>query len=154
MENNPEIDTTTFVNVDDEPFDIYINNKLVRHLEVGERQELVVYVAQVGAKHLVDRILQKQGIKDTLRDTDIRRNTFAKILPNMAEERDIKPLTSEQETKKIKEMLEEQAKLLKSLEERGKGEDEKEKRIKELEATVEKLVEQVKAKKVVKNKTE
>ena len=153
MESNPEIDTTTFVNVDNEPFDIYINNKLVRHLEVGERQELVVYVAQVGAKHLVDRILQKQGIKDSLRDTEIRRNTFAKILPNMAEERNIKPLTPEEETKKIKEMLAEQAKLLKSLEEKGKGEDEKEKRIKELEATVKKLVEE-KAKKVAKDKIE
>lgn len=115
MTLNPEIDTTKFVNIDDEKFVFYIN-KQPREIEAGETKTMPVYVAQIGAKHLVDKILQKKyGIKDTLKDTDLRRSLFAKILPEMAEEREIKPLSEEEFRKKVEEELEKQKKLIETL---------------------------------------
>lgn len=102
---NPELDTTRFVNVDDEPFDIYINKKLARHLEPKEEQIIVLYVAQVGAKHLVDKVLQKQGIKDSLRDTPLRKDLFARILPDIAEKIEVKPLSEADRQKEFSKQL-------------------------------------------------
>lgn len=111
-QGNQEVDVTKFVNIDNEPFDIYINGNLARHLEAGEEQTLVIWVAQVGAKHLVDKILQKQNIKDTNSDSPIRRSTFAKILPDMAVEREIQPLTPDAEKAALKEQLDKQQKVI------------------------------------------
>ena len=110
MENklNAELDVTRFVNIDNEPFDIYINKNLARHLEAGEENTIVLYVAQVGAKHLVDRVLQKQGIKDTLRDTPLRKDLFARILPDLATKLEIKPLTEEERKEQISKQIKEQ----------------------------------------------
>ena|SRR3990167_7003637 len=131
---NPELDLTKFVNIDEKPFDIYIGGKLVRHIEAGETHTLVVYVAQVGAKHLVDRVLQeKHGVSDSLRDTPLRKSLFAKILPEMAEERDIKPLTPDEEKVAVKKQLDEQAKVIDSLLQKKKDDDERDKKIAELE---------------------
>src|SRR3990167_5445966 len=92
-EGNPEIDTTRFVNIDSSAYEIYIGGKLAKRLEPEQEQIVPVYVAQVGAKHLVDRILQNApyNVKDTNVDTPLRRSLFAKILPDMAEERQIVP---------------------------------------------------------------
>ncbi len=161
---NPEIDTTRFVNIDTEPFDIYINGKLARHLEPGEEQTLVKYVAQVGAKHLVDRLLQKQGISDTNTDKPVRRDAFARILPEMAEERAIAPLSKEDRDKAVKEQLERQDKVISSLQKereesakteadkekaRAKTEEEKDKQIAELMKRLEALEKGKKEKKEV-----
>lgn len=133
QEKNVEIDVTKFVNVDDKPFDIYINGKLARHLEAGEIQIIPIWVAQVGAKHLVDKILQeKHNIKDTLHDTELRRSLFAKILPEMAEERKIKPLTDEEFRKKVLEEQEKQQKAIDALS--GKKDEEKKEKDEHLEA--------------------
>lgn len=146
-EINQEMDTTRFVNIDDEPLDIYIGGKLVRHLEKDEENILVVYVAQVGAKHLIDRILQKKGVKDSLRDTPERKSLFARILPDMAVEIDVKPQTKEEFEDAIMKRLEEQAILIRSLSqgEEDKGEKEKEveslrKELDELKASIEEKV--------------
>ncbi len=126
---NPEIDTTKFVNIDEKPYDIYIGGKMARHLEANEEQIVPVYVAQVGAKHLVDRILQEQGVKDTLRDTELRKSLFAKILPEMAEERQIKPLSDEDFRKEMTAEMERQKKVVEQL----SGKSEESDRIKKLE---------------------
>lgn len=138
-ESNPETDTTKFINIDEKSYSIYINGKLARHIEAGEETILPLYVAQVGAKHLVDRILQVDyKIVDTNRDTDLRKSIFAKILPEMAEERDIKPLSEEESRQKVNEQLEEQAKQIKDLQ--GKTERAQEKdEIKELKKEVQML---------------
>ncbi len=125
-ELNPEIDTTKFVNIDKDPYDIYINGKLARHLNADEEAIVPLYVAQIGAKHLVDRILQERhNIKDTNRDDELRRSLFAKILPEMAEERAIKPLTDEEYRAKVDERLEAQDKVIKDLQ--GKADKTEEK---------------------------
>lgn len=143
------IETTRFVNIDDKPFDIYINNKLARHFEPGEEQTIVVYVAQVGAKHLVDRVLQeKHNVKDTLHDTELRRSFFAKILPDMAVERNIKPLSEEEEREAIKKELARQSSVIESLSEKVKSESEKEKEIAELRKEIETLKKATSEKKV------
>lgn len=113
---NQEIDTTKFVNIDDKPFDVFIGGNLARHFEAGETQTVPVWVAQVGAKHLVDRVLQeKHGVKNSIADTPLRRSLFAQILPEMAEERAIKPLSDEDFKKQVQEELAKQKKLLESL---------------------------------------
>lgn len=137
-ELNPETDTTKFVNIDKESYDIYIDGKLARHIEADEEQIMPLYVAQVGAKHLVDRILQlRHDIKDTNRDTDLRKSLFSKILPDMAEEREIKPLTEEEFRTKVNTQLEEQGKLIEGLQgEKNKSEEKKDKEIETLKEKV------------------
>lgn len=133
QEGNPEIDTTRFVNIDVVPYDIYIGGKLARRFEPAQEQVVPVYVAQVGAKHLVDRILQNDPykVKDTNVDTPLRRSLFAKILPDMAEERQIVPLTPEQERTQLKELIERQETLIRSF---TKQQEDKEKMREELKA--------------------
>jgi len=134
---NLEIDTTKFVNIDDKSFDIYINGKLVRHLDAKEEQTLVVYVAQIGAKHLVDRVLQeKHNIKDSLRDSPLRKDLFRQILPELAEELKIEPLKPEEFQKELKKQLDTQAEVIASF----KQKDEKwDKEMESLRAEIEKL---------------
>lgn len=140
QELNPEIDTTKFVNIDDKKFVFHIN-KQPREVDAGEEKIMPIYVAQIGAKHLVDRILQeKHNVKDTNKDTDLRKSLFAQILPDMAEERNIKPLSESDFKEKLKEELEKQSKLLDALS--GKSEA-KEKKIEELEEELKKLKEKL-----------
>ena len=143
-EVNPEIDVTKFVNIDDKPYDIYIGGKVVRHLEAGEENICPIFVAQVGAKHLVDRILQeKHNVADTLTDTPLRKSLFAKILPEMAEQRNIKPLSPEQELEEVKKEQKKQRELVeaffKTKSEKEVGLEEK---VKELEKELAKLKEE------------
>lgn len=112
---NPTTDVTKFINKDNEPFDIYIGGKLVRHLEAGEEQVVPVFVAKVGAKHLVDRILQKQGVADSMRPTPMRSTLLASIIPDIAEEIKPKLLTEEEYRKKIEERIEQQNKDIEAL---------------------------------------
>lgn len=140
QEINPEIDTTKYVNIDDVEQDIYIGGKLVRNLKAGEEQVIPVWVAQVGAKHLVDKILQeKHNIKDTLRDTELRRSLFAQILPEMAEARKIVPLTDEQFRIKVDEELKRQGDVIKSFAQKSEETSEKDKTIEDLSNKVEEL---------------
>jgi len=119
---DPETSTTKFVNIDDKEYDIYINGKLTRHLNAKEEAIVPLFVAQVGAKHLVDRILQERHeIHDTNRDSELRTGLFAQILPEMAEERKIVPLTEEEYRAKVDEQLESQAKTIGDLQ--GKVEE-------------------------------
>ena len=141
---NPEIDTTKFVNIDNEPFDIYINGKLVRHLETGETQTLVLYVAQVGAKHLVDKILQKSGVRDSLKDTPERRTLFVKILPEIVEEVKVNPQSDEDFKKGIFEQLQKQEELIRSFQ----NEDKRNEEIKALQKEIAELKARPEPKKV------
>ena len=130
---NQEIDVTRFVNIDDKKFTFYIN-KQAREVEAGEEKIMPIYVAQIGAKHLVDRILQeKHNIKDTLTDTPFRQTIFAKILPDLAEEKNIKPLEDDEFKKKVEDQLKKQQSFIDAM----TGKDEKmsklEEKIKELE---------------------
>src|SRR3990167_5672514 len=99
------VETTRFVNIDNKDFEIYTNGKLVFSLKPSEEKTMVLYVAQVGAKHLVDRILQNEGIKNSLADTPNRKSLFAKILPDLAEEKGIKPLSQEEEKIELSKLL-------------------------------------------------
>ncbi len=117
---DPTLDVTKFVNVDSKPYDIYIEGKVTRHFEAGEEKSVPVFVGQVGAKHLIDRILQEKGVKDTNRDTDERRSLFAQILPDWAEEIQVKPQTQEQFNDGIKKQLDDQKIALDALLAEGK----------------------------------
>ena len=132
---NPTTDVTKFINKDNEPFDIYINGKLAIHLEAGEEQVVPVFVAKLGAKHLVDRILQKKGIADSMRPTPMRSTLLASIIPDVAEEIKPKLLTEEEYRKAIDERLEKQKEDIEKL--RGAKVDTDE--IKKLKEQVEKL---------------
>ena len=121
------VETTKFVNIYEKPHDIYTNGQLVFHLEPGEEKTMVMYIAQVGAKTLVDKILQeKHKVHNTLTDTPLRKSLFAKILPEMAEEREIKPLSPEEEKLEIKKMIEKQNELLASFDKSKDNERDKE----------------------------
>src|SRR3990167_964795 len=112
LDLNPDLSVTRFINVDDEAFTVIINKNFVAKIEPGETKTLVFSVARVGAKHLIDRVLQKRGIKDSLRDTPERQTIFAQILPDIAEEVNVKPISKEDFEKRITLRLEEQQKLL------------------------------------------
>jgi len=137
-ELNPNTDVTRFINKDNEPFDIYIHGKVARHLEAGEEQVVPVFVAKVGAKHLVDRILQKKGIKDSIRPSPERDSLLATIMPDVAEEIEVKPLSEEEFRKKIEERIEKQEEDIKSL--GGKSTDE----IKDLKKQIKELQKKLK----------
>jgi len=140
---NPLTDVTKFINKDNEPFDIYIAGKLVRHLEAGEEQVVPVFVAKVGAKHLVDRILQKQGVADSMRPSPERDSLLATIIPDVAEDIKVKPLSEEDFRKKIDERLEQQNKDIEALRGVKAGVDE----IKELKKQIKELQKKVKKQK-------
>ena len=81
-----QYDSTKFVNIDNEDFTGYYDrskNPNGYTIKAGEERQLVSFVAETLAKHLVDRVLSKQGIKDTMRDTPLRRDLFARILPDL-----------------------------------------------------------------------
>ena len=141
VNKNAEIDTTVFVNIDDKKFTFFIN-KQPREVEVGEQKTWPIFVCQIGAKHLVDKILQeKHDIRDTMRDTELRRSLFAKILPEMAEERGIKPLSADDEKAAVQKELTRQNELLASFTaEVAKKEESKDKQIADLEEKVNKLM--------------
>ena len=141
VNKNAEIDTTVFVNIDDKKF-IFFINKQPREVEVGEQKTWPIFVCQIGAKHLVDKILQeKHDIRDTMRDTELRRSLFAKILPEMAEERGIKPLSADDEKAAVQKELTRQNELLASFTaEVAKKEESKDKQIADLEEKVNKLM--------------
>ena len=132
-------DTTRFVNISDEPFDIYINKDLARHFEAGEEQIVPVFVAQVGSKHLADKVLFKRGIRDVNKPSPIKDEILSRIMPDMGEKAEIKPLTEEEFRTKIDETLKKQeeeiARLKGDSETKDKAKDkEMEKLKKELEA--------------------
>lgn len=137
---NPLTDVTRFINQDSEPFDFYIHGKKIRTLEAGEEQVVPVFVAKVGAKHLVDRILQKKGIADSIRPTPMRDTLLASIIPDVAEEIEIKPLTEEEYRKAVDERLEQQKKDIEALKGAKVDTDE----IKELKKQVKELQEKQK----------
>ena len=154
LDLNPDLSVTRFINVDDEAFTVIINKNFVAKIEPGETKTLVFSVARVGAKHLIDRVLQKRGIKDSLRDTPERQTLFAQILPDIAEEVDVKPISKEDFEKRVELRLEEQRQeLLKQIQ--GKDNTDKiaslEKQIEELKALLQPKEE---TKKVVRQKKE
>lgn len=134
---NPEIDVTKFVNIDDKKFIFHIN-KQPREIEAGEEKVMPIYVAQIGAKHLVDRILQeKHNIKDTLRDTPLRQSIFAQILPDLAVEKEIKPLEEDEFKKQVELQLKKQQDFIDKMTGKEERLSELEQKIKELEQKLE-----------------
>ena len=111
-EINPTVDTTRFVNIDEDAFDIYINGELARHIESSEEDVMPVFVAQVGAKHLVDRILQKQGVADSNRPGPERDSLLARIIPDIADKIDIQPMSDEDYRASIDKKLKDQAETI------------------------------------------
>ena len=84
---------------------------------------------------MVDRILQKKGIADSMRPTPMRSTLLASIIPDVAEEIKPKLLTEEEYRKAIDERLEKQKEDIEKL--RGAKVDTDE--IKKLKEQVEKL---------------
>ena len=107
-----EYDTTIFVNVDKEDFTGYYDktkNPNGYTIKAGESRTLVRFIAETMAKHLVDKILQAQGVKDTMRDTPLRRDLFAKILPDIQQEsKDMKVLSSEERIANLEKVVKQQ----------------------------------------------
>jgi len=141
-EVNPLTDTTRFVNISDEPFDIYIDGKLARHLEAGEEQIMPIFPAKVGSKHLADKMLYKKGIRDVNRPSPVRDEILARIMPDMREKAEVKPLTDEEFREKINEELKNQSEQIANL----KGEATAKDKAKDKE--IEKLKKELKSLKV------
>ena len=115
MENKDTLETTRFVNIDDKEFIAHLDNQPIE-FKAGEEKIKPIYVAKHCAKHLIDRILQeKHHISNTLQDTPLRRSLMAQILPDLAEEAGVKPLTKEEEADYLKKELEKQGKLIEAL---------------------------------------
>jgi AAA+ ATPase superfamily predicted ATPase len=115
MENRDTLETTRFVNIDDKDFIGYLDNQPIE-FKAGEEKVKPIYVAKHCAKHLIDRILQeKHNIHNTLQDTPLRKSLMAKILPDLAEEAGVKPLSKEEEDNYLKKELEKQGKLIEAL---------------------------------------
>jgi hypothetical protein len=131
MENKDTLETTRFVNIDDKDFIGYLDNQPIE-FKAGEEKIKPIYVAKHCAKHLIDRILQeKHKISNTLQDTPLRRSLMAKILPDLAEEAGVKPLSREEEDDYLKKELEKQGKLIEALTGKVESKSETEKLLKE-----------------------
>lgn len=128
---NPEIDVTRFINTDDESFQIYIGGKIARDLKAGEESIVPIYVAQIGAKHLVDRMMQKQGIRyvNPHIENPVRQSLTAKILPDLAERAEVKPLSDEDFKAEVQKRLDKQEEMISNLQ----GEKTQDSRVKKLE---------------------
>jgi uncharacterized coiled-coil protein SlyX len=114
---NKEVEVTRFVNINtiDPTFTFYVAGQ-PRTLNAGEEKIYPVFVAELGAKHLIDLILQRDyNIKDTLRDTDLRKTLLSKILPDEATRVEYKPLTQEEFAKKLEEELKKQGETISGL---------------------------------------
>lgn len=134
---DPDVDVITFKNIDDKKFTIYAGGKAVAKLQPGEEEKLVYWVATLGAKHLVDRILQeKHGVRLVSHDSPLKKSLFAKILPDKAEEYDVKPLTPEQEQEEIRKALAQQKKTIDEL---FAQKDERDESVEKLKAEVAEL---------------
>ena len=153
--DNKELDTTKFVNVLTEKFVFYIGGQ-PRELEPKEEKNMPIYVAEHGAKHLADKILQEfHKIHNTLADTPLRRDIIASILPELAAKKEIKPLTQEEKEKEVQKELAKQAAQVEQVKgefsEKDKAKDEKiaslEKQISDLTTLI---TESLKPKKVAK----
>ncbi len=140
-------DTTKFVNISDKPFDIYIDGKLARHLEAGEEQIVPVFVAQIGSKHLADRVLFGRGIRDVNKPSPIKDEILSRIMPEMAEKAEIKPLSEEEFRKQVDETLKKQEEEIAKLRGESATKD------KDKEKEIEKLKEELKALKKVAKKS-
>ena len=144
-ERDPSVETTKFVNIYAKPWTIYTNGKSVFVLKPKEEKIMVLYIAQVGAKHLVTRILQDKGVRFVYHDTDLRKSLFAQILPELGEELDVKILSPEEEKEEVRKALKKQGEEIDSLKESSKEEKDKDskqaKKIEELEKQVAQLKE-------------
>jgi hypothetical protein len=124
MENRDTLETTRFVNIDDKEFVDYLDGQAIE-FKAGEEKVKPIYVAKHCAKHLIDKVLQeKHKIHNTLSDTPLRRSLMAQILPDLAEEAGVKPMTEEEEKEYLKTELKKQGDLIASLS--GKIDDKKE----------------------------
>jgi len=136
---NPEINTTRFVNILDVDFTGYASGQ-PREFKAHEEKELPVWVAQVIATQLVNKIMQEKHNIKTLADSPLRSSLFAEVLPDMAEEYKVKPLSPEEERKEIEKELEKQAKLMESFQKESKDKDEaRDKEIEILKKEIESL---------------
>ena len=142
-----EFETTTFVNVDDKEFIGYFGNEPYQ-FKTGESRQVVRFVAQHLAKHLIDRILQeKYNVKNTLTETPIRKDLLAQILPEEAKKADYKPLTQEEKEKALNEVLDKQTKTIEGLKTKTENLEEKlteknvlEKKVRDLEEKLQKFL--------------
>lgn len=117
-EINPEIHTTKFVNIDDKSHDIYINKQLARHFEPGEEAIIPIFVAKLGAKHLINRILQeKHDIRASLHTDPLRKELLARIIPDLRDEvKEVsKPLSDEEFRKQVLESQKKQEETIAKL---------------------------------------
>ena len=140
-------ETTLFVNIDDKEFTGYFGNEPYQ-FKAGESRQVVKFVAQHLAKHLLDRILQeKYNVHSTLTDTPLRKDLLAQVLPEEAKKVDYKPLTPEEKEKAVNEILDKQSKTIEGLKTKTGELEEKlgeknilEKKIKDLEEQLQKLL--------------
>ena len=140
------MDTTTFKNIDNEPYDIIINNEVARHFEAGEEQIVPVFVAKVGAKHLVDKLLFKKKKKEGKRlmvnqPSPLRNELTAQIVPEIATEIEYKPLTEEEYREEMNKRMSATEDLIKGL---GGKIEEKDKKLEKQSEEIKKLKEEIK----------
>ena len=114
-QKNPLTDTTRFVNIFNEKHDIYVNGKLARSVEPGEEQVMPLFVAELGAKHLADKVLFKKGIRAVNTPSPERDKILSEILPDITEENKLKVLTDEEYRQQTDKMLQKQEEAIASL---------------------------------------
>lgn len=137
-----EFDTTLFVNIDDEDFTGYYNASKEPNgwtIKAGESRTLIAPMAETFAKHLVDKLLTKKGVKDTMRDTDLRRSLFAQVLPEIEKlNPKVKKLSPDEEAQALKKQLADQARAIGELSASVKSiQDDKDKEIERLKNELE-----------------
>jgi len=140
---NNQHDVTRFINIDNEDFTCHLNNQPIE-FKAGEETIKPIFVAQHCAKHLIDRVLQKQNIRKYLAPDDpVRRSYMSKILPDLADEAGEKPLDKEQEKKEIDKRLDEQSKLIESLSAKKKDESDKMSKLEKENEELKKIVKDI-----------
>ena len=143
-----EFETTKFVNIDDEDFTAYYNKTKEPNgwtFKVGETREILKPMAEVFANHLIDKVLQKQGVRDTRRDTPLRRSLLAKIIPELPiVNESVKSLTKEEELRLANEQISKELDSVRKFTgEVSKKSEERDKEVTELKKEIEALKKKV-----------
>lgn len=148
-----QFDTTKIINISKEDFTYPFDNEAYT-IKAGETRELPKFIAEHLAIHLIDKILQEKpyNIKDTRRDTPIRRDLFAKIIPEITQEiPSVKILSDEERQKAWQEELKRQDEIVASFKkETEEKEVEKDKKIEELKKQIEEIKSSIKSSKETK----
>ena len=142
---NDALSITRFVNISEEEETFYYDNQPWK-FEPLEQKQLTVHLAKHFMKHLIDKLLQKKGIHNTLAETPLRISLKAQILPELAEEAKVKPLSNEEFLKELQKQQAQQKSQIEELSGKAKENEERDKELQTLKEQVALLTEKLEKK--------